>query len=48
MSTDKKIKELYCSTFNEVHASDELKGLVENMAENKNRIWKNALKKVRL
>ena len=45
MSSEKRIKEMYNSTFAEVHASDELKGLVENMAENKNRIWKNALKK---
>ena len=45
MSSEKRIKEMYNSTFTEVHASDELKGLVENMAENKNRIWKNALKK---
>ena len=48
MSSEERIKEIYNSTFTEVHASDELKGLVENMAENKNRIWKNALKKVRL
>lgn len=36
---------MYNSTFEEVHASDELKGLVESMTENKNRIWKNVLKK---
>ena len=45
MSTDKKLKELYCSTFNEVHASDELKGLVENMANNKKSLWKSTMKK---
>lgn len=45
MSTDKKIKELYCSTFNEVHASDELKGLVENMTNNKKSLWKSTMKK---
>ena len=45
MSSEKRIKEMYNSTFEEVHASDELKGLVESMTENKNRIWKNVLKK---
>ena len=45
MSTEKKIKDMYNSTFSEVHASDELKGMVENMAGNKKILWKNALKK---
>lgn len=38
--------ELYKSTFESVHASDELKGKVENMANNKKRIWNSTLKKV--
>lgn len=45
MSTEKKIKEMYNSTFSEVHASDELKGMVENMADNKKILWRSVLKK---
>ena len=45
MNKDKQIRELYNSTFQEIHASDELKGMVEDMADQKNLIWKNAWKK---
>lgn len=37
--------EIYKSTFKAVHASDELKGMVENMAGNKRRILSSTLKK---
>ena len=40
MNKDKQIRELYNSTFQEIHASDELKGMVEDMADQKNLIWK--------
>ena len=45
MNKDKQIRERYNSTFQEIHASDELKGMVENMAYQKNIIWKNVWKK---
>lgn len=45
MNKDKQIRERYNSTFQEIHASDELKGMVENMANQKNIIWKNVWKK---
>ena len=45
MNKDKRIRELYNATFQEIHASDELKGMVENMANQKNIIWKNVWKK---
>ena len=40
MNKDKKIEELYKLTFKEVHASNELKGMVSNMADNKKIVWK--------
>lgn len=45
MNKDKPIRELYNATFQEIHASDELKGMVEDMANQKNIIWKNVWKK---
>lgn len=46
MSSDKNLEELYKSTFREVHASDELKGMVEKMADNKKVMWKRRLMKM--
>lgn len=45
MNSDKRIEELYNSTFKEVHAPDELKGMVEKMADNKKIIWKRLVRK---
>lgn len=45
MNKDKKLEELYKSTFREVHASNELKGMVLNMADNKKITWKRIYKK---
>lgn len=45
MSSDKNLEELYKSTFREVHASDELKGMVEKMADNKKVMWKRLCKR---
>ena len=45
MSSEERIKEIYNSTFTEVHASDELKGLVENMTNNKKSLCKSTMKK---
>ena len=45
MNKDKQIRELYNSTFQEIHASDELKGMVADMADQKNLIWRNVWKK---
>ena len=45
MNKDKRIRELYNATFQEIHASDELKGMVEDMANQKKIIWRNVWKK---
>ena len=45
MNKDKRLRELYNATFQEIHASDELKGMVEDMANQKKIIWRNVWKK---